>query len=397
MGIFADISAFTADQRKKRNDDIDRFFPILKKWKNIEKELSPDEKEVEKVFFMNTFIFGLILFLVASISPHLSGEDSDFWPKGGDNIYYTSDYLTAEVGFFGKSSIPTIGDIERSDMSDVITYEVQPGESTFLIAKKFGISVKTLLENNDIPNQNNLKTGKILKILPVDGVLYTVKSGDTLSGVSKKFNIDQEKIRKQNGMKEDSFLVRGKSIIIPGGKKIKIPEYIPPKVVVKAPVSKSSSGKKTVSKSSTVYVKPPKYTPPKVASGKNVWPVRGRGQITQYYHRGHYAVDIWGPNRPDILAMRDGIVTRAAGGCASRQRGCNGGYGNVIEITHSGGLKTLYAHNTSFYVRRGQKVKAGQAIAKMGNTGTVYGRTGIHTHFEVRKNGKRVNPLIYIK
>lgn len=399
MGIFADISAFTADQRKKRNDEIDQFFPILAKWKNIEKDLSPEEKSVEKSFFLNSFALGILLFIVASVIPHLQREDVDFWPKGETEAYYSTDYLTAEVGFFGKSSIPTVGDIERENMSDVLSYEVQPGESLFLIASKFGISVKTLKENNSIENENQLKTGKKLKILPVDGILYTVKSGDTLSGVSKKFDIDQEKIRLQNGMKEGALLVKGKAIIIPGGKKIKVPAYTPPKIVATTPKNsgtKYTAPKKT-SSSASVYVKPPQYTPPKVAAGKNVWPVRGRGQITQYYRRGHYAVDIWGPNYPDILAMRAGTVTRASGGCASRQRGCNSGYGNVIEITHSGGLKTLYAHNTKFYVRQGQKVTAGQPIAKMGNTGTVYGRTGVHTHFEVRKNGKRVNPLIYIK
>ena len=397
MGIFEDISAFTADQRKKRNDNIDHIFSVLKKWKNIEKELSPEEKLVEKSFFLSTFVFVIILFLVASIVPHLQREDVDFWPKGDEETYYSTDYLTAEVGFFGKSSVPTVGDINRENMADVISYEVASGESLFLIAQKFGITVKTLLENNKISNQNQLKTGMKLVILPVDGVLYTVKSGDTLSGVAQKFDIDQEKIRTQNAMKENSPLVKGKSIIIPGGKKLKIPEYVPPKVVAKKPVSSVKKPVSSQSSNSSVYVKPPKYTPPKVAAGKNVWPVRGRGQITQYFHRGHYAIDIWGPNRPDVLAMRSGTVIRASGGCHSRQRGCNSGYGNVLEIDHGGGLITLYAHNTSFYVKKGQKVVAGQAIAKMGNTGTVWGRTGVHTHFEVRKNGKRVNPLLYIK
>lgn len=401
MGIFADISAFTADQRKKRNDEIDQFFPILKKWKGIEKNLSPEEKSVEKSFFLNTFALAVVLFMVSSITPHLQREDVDFWPKGDEDVYYATDYLTAEVGFFGKSSIPTVGDIERETMADVISYEVQPGESLSLIAGKFGISVKTITENNDIPNSNQLKTGSKIVILPVDGVLYSVKSGDTLSGVSQKFDVDQEKIRVQNAMQKDSPLVKGKSIIIPGGKKIKVPVYIPP-VITKKPNNtsggtKDTPPKKTSSSADSIYEKPPSYTPPVVAAGKSVWPVRGRGQITQYYRRGHYAVDIWGPNYPDILAMRAGTVTRASGGCASRQRGCNSGYGNVIEITHSGGLKTLYAHNTKFYVKQGQTVTAGQPIAKMGNTGTVYGRTGVHIHFEVRKNGKRVNPLIYIK
>ncbi len=303
----------------------------------------------------------------------------------------------------GVPSIPTVGDISRDAMSDVISYEVQSGDSLSLISKKFGITINTILENNTISNENQLSTGMKLKILPVDGVLYLVKSGDTLSEVSQKFDIDQNKIQLQNGMKESSSLVKGKSIIIPGGKKLAVEKYVPPLIVVSPSVPKKTPttqvAKKTPPKTtvSNIYVAPPKYTPPKIKKGVDVWPVKGRGQITQYYRRGHYAVDIWGPNLPDILAMRNGVVTRASGGCKSRQRGCNSGYGNVIEITHPGGLKTLYAHNTKFYVRKGDQVVAGQPIAKMGNTGTVYGATGVHIHFEVRKNGRRVNPLLYIK
>lgn len=390
MGLFGDLSAFGQAQKKRRHEDLEAMIPHLKTWKRIEGTLSPQEKKTENAFLFFSFFWGTLLFLMFSTFPYLQRENYDFWPRGQIENFSSGDFLMAEDGFFGKSSIPIVGEIQRDQLSEVLNYEVQAGESLSLISSKFGIRVRTLLDNNDIPNQNALKTGMILKILPVDGVLYTVGSGDTLSGVSKKFDIDAESIKKQNGIDEKGTLISGKSIIIPGGKKI-VPVYVPPKKPV-------ATIKKTPVVSSTpTYSKPPKTSIPKTPAGKSVWPVRGRGQVTQGFHYGHYAIDIWGPNKPDILAMKAGTVIRASGGCKSRQRGCNSGYGNVIVIDHGDGLKTLYAHNTTFYVKVGQKVVAGQAISKMGNTGTVYGRTGIHVHFEVRKNGKRVNPLSYIR
>ena len=64
-------------------------------------------------------------------------------------------------------------------------------------------------------------------------------------------------------------------------------------------------------------------------------------------------------------------------------------------IDHGNGYKSLYAHNSKVYVKVGQKVTAGQVIAKMGNSGNTRGRTGIHLHIEIRLNGRKVNPLSY--
>jgi murein DD-endopeptidase MepM/ murein hydrolase activator NlpD len=112
--------------------------------------------------------------------------------------------------------------------------------------------------------------------------------------------------------------------------------------------------------------------------------------ITQYYHPGHYALDIQtkGDIRP-IFAAEAGTVIRA-------ETGWNGGYGNVIEIDHGNGVVTLYGHNEVLYVQKGDVVTRGQEIAKMGHTGRVYGATGIHTHFEVRVNGVKKNPMLYL-
>jgi murein DD-endopeptidase MepM/ murein hydrolase activator NlpD len=74
--------------------------------------------------------------------------------------------------------------------------------------------------------------------------------------------------------------------------------------------------------------------------------------------------------------------------------GWSSGYGRLVTIQHAFGIETKYAHNSNLRVKVGQRVSRGDHIADMGNTGR---STGTHLHYEVRVNGKPVNPMIYIK
>jgi len=94
----------------------------------------------------------------------------------------------------------------------------------------------------------------------------------------------------------------------------------------------------------------------------------------------------------DIDANTGDPVSAAAEGVVSFS-GVRNGYGNVVEIDHGNGYKTLYAHNSANLVRAGDVVRAGQQIAKVGSTGR---STGSHLHFEVRLNGRQVNPRQYL-
>jgi murein DD-endopeptidase MepM/ murein hydrolase activator NlpD len=101
--------------------------------------------------------------------------------------------------------------------------------------------------------------------------------------------------------------------------------------------------------------------------------------------RVHRGVDVGVPRGTTVVAMRDGVVTKA---------GVGTGYGNVMYIKHDDGYETRYAHLTSFNVRPGTRVKQGQVIAKSGNTGV---GSGPHLHFEIRKNGVAINPNAKLK
>lgn len=123
-------------------------------------------------------------------------------------------------------------------------------------------------------------------------------------------------------------------------------------------------------------------------------PVR-TGWMSSYFGRrtdpftgkpaNHRGVDFAGKAGAEIIAVADGVVTW------SSERF---GFGNLVEINHGNGYSTRYAHNASNLVEVGQEVKKGQTVALMGDTGRA---TGPNLHFEVLKNGVRVNPVTFIR
>jgi len=114
--------------------------------------------------------------------------------------------------------------------------------------------------------------------------------------------------------------------------------------------------------------------------GWRVHPVTGEKRM-------HKGVDFAAPTGTPIFAAADGVVTEAGW--------TNGGYGNIVELRHSDGSVTLYAHTNRVYVSKGQVVNRGQAIAEVGTTGR---STGPHLHFEVQPDGKNaVDPMDYLQ
>jgi murein DD-endopeptidase MepM/ murein hydrolase activator NlpD len=101
----------------------------------------------------------------------------------------------------------------------------------------------------------------------------------------------------------------------------------------------------------------------------------------------HYGMDFTAPIGTPVYATGDGKITTVKGSKRSRS-----GFGLEIIIDHGFGYETLYGHLNAFNVKRGQKVKRGDIIAFVGNTG---GSTAPHLHYEVHKNGKKVNPAYY--
>lgn len=100
----------------------------------------------------------------------------------------------------------------------------------------------------------------------------------------------------------------------------------------------------------------------------------------------HAGIDLAGPHGTPIYATADGTVTDA---------GFNsGGYGNLVKLDHGRGIETRYGHLSAFSVRAGDRVKRGQLIGRMGSTGR---STGSHLHYEVRIDGRAVNPIPFMR
>jgi len=111
---------------------------------------------------------------------------------------------------------------------------------------------------------------------------------------------------------------------------------------------------------------------------------RSRFHPILHIARPHEGIDVSAPMGAPIVAPAAGTVTMVT---------VQTGYGNVLEIDHGDGIVTKYAHCSRIVVRVGQRVKRGQVIANVGNTGL---STGPHLHYEIHVNGRVVDPLTYV-
>lgn len=270
-------------------------------------------------------------------------------------------------------------------------------------------------------------------------VTYTVEQGDTPSGVAKKNNIPYSEFKAMNPNCETKFLVGQKMYLA------KSEPFLAVEVVLRETYktetmyatetvkdnTKSISYRKVTQagvKGITEYtadihyingvetardilsskvlqtvvnqkevvgnkVYSESYSSPVTSSGNGslsglnfVDPIRG-GKVTTRFKASHRALDIAITNGTPIHAAEAGTVVLAR---------YYGSYGNCIIIDHGNNVQTLYAHAERLKAKVGQSVAKGEVISWVGHTGRVYGRTGNHLHFEIRSNGKQLNPAKYI-
>jgi len=278
-------------------------------------------------------------------------------------------------------------------------YTIKSGDALATIANKFGVTVGTLIWANNLTERSILRIGDSLKIPPVSGVLHLVKRGDTIASIANKYGVETSEIYDANHLTKESILTVGKELIVPGGTppvpiavKPAKPTTKPTTVAVRPDIPLTRiTGKaldlyqEIVKTPDDTRSKPPDADLEKAADTKLLWPTRLH-IINQYYGWKHTGVDFDGDYTDPIYASEDGIVEKAGWN--------NSGYGLMILIDHQNGYKTRYGHGSKIFVQEGDKVKRGQVIAMVGTTGR---STGTHLHYEVYKNGKRVNPLAYIK
>ncbi len=255
-----------------------------------------------------------------------------------------------------------------SERGGIIDYVVESGDTISSIADKFDISIDTIRWQNNLGKSDTIKEGQTLQILPITGIAHKVAKGDTVESIAKRYDISPQAVVDfpfNTFANDETFdLAIGQTIIVPDG--------VMPQTTLFAGAA-APRARQTTPDAGTV-----------VASGQFVWPTQGViSQGFAWYHPGD---DIANRSMPPILAADAGTIVVAGWD--------NSGYGNMIFINHGNGFMTRYGHLSQISVVVGQTVNRGSVIGKMGSTGH---STGPHLHFEIYKNGVRVNPLSYLK
>jgi murein DD-endopeptidase MepM/ murein hydrolase activator NlpD len=304
---------------------------------------------------MALIFFGVMVF---------SGKLEELINKKISSQAVGSGYLLASNNKIGAETL-----ISNLPKGEVTEYRVQDGDTVSGIAVKFGVSMDTIIWENNLKSVDAIKPQQILRILPVTGVRYQVSRGETIYSIAKKLQADAQTIIDypfNTFSNDETFaLVAGQDLIVPDGIK-------PNEITV------------DTQKLATKTVAP---IPGVVGEGNFMWPTSGI--ITQRFSWYHPAIDIANHDNPPIVAAASGTVITA---------GWNGGgYGNYVVIDHGNGYQTLYGHmlNNSIIVKAGDRVTQGQRLGTMGSTGR---STGTHCHFEIiLTNGGRIDPLSKLK
>jgi lipoprotein NlpD len=193
------------------------------------------------------------------------------------------------------------------------------------------------------------------------GRVHILRPGENLYRLSRYYGVSVDVIARANDIDDVTQLEVGRRIWIPGAKR--------------GPAEESLAG---AGAGSGVQ---------RAADLRLIWPVRGKlsSRFGRRNGRGHDGIDIPAKAGTQIVAAAAGRVIHSGRGL--------GDYGRVIIVKHEGHYSTVYAHNRRNRVDKGDFVEKGQVIGEVGSSGNA---TGSHVHFEVRRNRKPVDPLLFL-
>jgi murein DD-endopeptidase MepM/ murein hydrolase activator NlpD len=235
---------------------------------------------------------------------------------------------------------------------------------------------------------------------------YVVKHKDTLDGIAERFGVSPQVIVDANHLKPPYPLMAGQTLAIPGARVVEPSSPVatasaaPPSGPVKkealppaqgepprsaAPPPPSTAGEPTpLHPTATAAASPAPDFAPASAAPRFEWPVQGK--VVTGYGPGASGQKNDGI---EIAADKDATVKAADGGTVVYAGSEVRGMGNLLLISHAGGYITAYGYNDSLLVKKGDVVKKGQPIAKVGTTGAA---TDPRLHFEVRRGNKTIDP-----
>jgi murein DD-endopeptidase MepM/ murein hydrolase activator NlpD len=272
------------------------------------------------------------------------------------------------------------------------TVRVRAGDNLYVVARRHGVSLRALIEANRLRAPFRLTPGQRL-VLPAPR-FHLVKSGDTVYGVSRKYGVHMTALVRLNRIKPPYRIPVGRKLLLPGVGKVPVrtasrsppPPSAPPgrQAVDGGEISAPKLPLRRRLEAPPVRRTRPIAPPPPRSAATFLWPVRGRILIRFGPRAGglhNDGINIAARAGSPVRAAENGIVAYAGNELE--------GFGNLLVIRHAGGWITAYAHMRTLQVRRGDRVRRGQTVARVGSTGNV---TRPQLHFEIRKGDEAVNP-----
>lgn len=349
------------DEAKKVLEDYMKLYVSEEEWKSYQ-----GRKEAEK--------------LLRSLQAEDNIPKTDSKESQILDIYVKEDYKFAKVPVKIEDVVSNQDALQllQKGTLEERKHVIKEGEVLGTIAKKYGMTIKQLLELNE-----GLKEDSILQI---GQELNTVAYKPMLRVVVEREVYKEERVPYKKEVVENSSMPKGETKIKQKGKEGKSGFLYSVVEENGVQVKKETLEETVIEKPVTQIVEKGTKVIPNRGTGIFTWPTNGGYVSSGVGHRWgsyHKGIDIARPSNYTIKAADHGVVVSA---------GWHGGYGNKIVIDHRNGYRTVYAHLRSINVSVGQKVEKGQKIGVMGSTGN---STGIHLHFEVYKNGALKNPLSY--
>jgi len=302
-------------------------------------------------------------------------------------IFYTDNKAFNKLNCY-KSNYQSIskikGKLERSDVS-------RSGFFLLLLLLLFFLSgCSTTYAPVEHRNSTSYNANKSIKKKHTGKIpnYHRVKKGETLYSIAWKYSQDYKSIAYRNKIKSPYRIFIGDKLRIASFSTKSSKKSSTKKKKAKRSYSKNTS-KKTYSKtksSTRKTVKRNKKTVQSAGSKRLSWRWPVKGKVIQRYSPGS------GKKGIDISAAKGSLIKSAEAGKVVYSGQGLVGYGRLIIIKHNDAFLSAYAHNQSLLVNEGQVVKKGQNIARLGRSGT----DRYKLHFEIRKNGKPVNPVSYL-
>ena len=314
------------------------------------------------------------------------------------------------------------------------THTVRRGETLYAIARAYQVPLRALILRNSLSPPYTLETGQVLEVPKT--TIHTVKAGDTVYAISRQYGVAMNDLVRTNGIEPPFTIKVGQKLAIPArvvqSRTEVIAESLPEpdaEPVTQSAIPESDDGEPVASESTAPRAParpeldqpvepPPPPEPFQVTSdgfprpvlrpdhepkrpllatsgaipqpaarqrSKFLWPVQGKliagfGPMGQGLHND--GINVAAPRGSPVRAAENGVVVYSGSELK--------GFGSMVLLKHADGYMTAYAHNEDLLVTRGQTVRRGQTIARVGSTGDV---DRPQLHFELRKGRKAINPI----